>query len=135
MNFNKLKSSFDTFSKIASTLIKNKGETLNKVQEGIKKATANQGSLTNIWEQLQLFFSLVKDYAGGHYTEIPKSSIIAVLAALLYFISPVDIIPDFIVGLGFVDDVFILGWVYKKIVKELDKYQAWKDDKKKIIHI
>lgn len=135
MNFNKLKSSFNAFSKIASTLLKDKDKTLNKVQEGFKKATENQGALSNVWDQLQLFFFLVKDYANGNYTSIPRSSIIAVVAALLYFISPLDIIPDFIVGLGFVDDAFILSLVYKQVIKELDKYQLWKDGQKKIIHI
>ncbi|RZL46607.1 MAG: DUF1232 domain-containing protein [Pedobacter sp.] len=135
MNFNKLKSSFAAFSKIANTLLKDKGKTLKKVQEGIKKATENQGALTNVWEQLQLLFSLVKDYANGTYTAIPKSSVIAIVAALLYFISPLDVIPDFIVGLGFVDDAFILGWVYKRVIKELDRYQTWKDKQQKIIHI
>ena len=89
----------------------------------------------NIWDQLQLLFSLAKDYASGNYTEIPKSSIVAIVAALLYFISPLDLIPDFLVGLGFVDDAFILGLVYKQVLKELHKYQAWKDSQKKIIHI
>jgi len=135
MNFNKLKSSFDTFSKIASTLLKDKNKTLNKVQVGFKKATENQGALSNVWDQLQLLFSLVKDYANGNYKSIPKSSIIAVVAALLYFISPLDVIPDFIVGLGFVDDAFILSLVYKQVIKELDKYQLWKDGQKRIIHI
>ncbi|TKC12070.1 DUF1232 domain-containing protein [Pedobacter polaris] len=135
MNFNKLKSSYTAFSKIASVLLKDKKATLNKVQEGLKKATENKGSLSNVWDQLQLLFSLSKDYTNGTYTSIPKSSIIAILAALLYFISPLDIIPDFLVGLGFVDDAFILGLVYKQVIKELDKYQVWKDGQKKIIHI
>ena len=135
MNLNKLKSSYNAFSKVASKLINDKGKTLDKIQEGLKKATANKGSLTNIWDQLQLLFSLAKDYASGNYTAIPKSSIIAIVAALLYFISPLDLIPDFLVGLGFVDDAFVLGLVYKQVLKELDKYQIWKDSQKKIIHI
>lgn len=135
MNLNKLKSSYNAFSKLASKLLNDKGKTLDKIQEGLKKATANKGSLTNIWDQLQLLFSLAKDYASGNYTAIPKSSIIAVVAALLYFISPLDLIPDFLVGLGFVDDAFVLGLVYKQVLKELDKYQVWKDSQKEIIHI
>ena len=135
MNLNKLKSSYNAFSKVASKLINDKGKTLDKIQEGLKKATANKGSLTNIWDQLQLLFSLAKDYSSGNYNAIPKSSIIAIVAALLYFISPLDLIPDFLVGLGFVDDAFVLGLVYKQVLKELDKYQIWKDSQKKIIHI
>lgn len=135
MNIIKLTSSFYAFSKIARTLLKDKNKTLNKVQAGFKKATENQGALSSVWDQLQLLFSLIRDYANGDYKSIPKSSIIAVAAALLYFISPLDVIPDFLVGLGFVDDAFILSLVYKQVVKELDKYQIWKNGQKAIIHI
>ena len=135
MNFDQLKSSFDAFTKNASTLLNDKGKTTNKIQEAIKKATENKGALNNVWDQIQLFFALAKDYTSGTYTDIPKSSIIAIMAGILYFISPLDIIPDFIVGLGFLDDAFILGMVYKKVAKELERYQDWKDQQKKIIHI
>ena len=135
MNFDQLKSSFDAFTQKASTLINDKGKTTSKIQEAIKKATANKASLNNVWDQIQLFFALAKDYVNGTYTDIPKTSIIAIMAGLLYFISPLDIIPDFIVGLGFLDDAFILGMVYKKVAKELERYQDWKDQQKKIIHI
>lgn len=135
MNFDQLKSSFDAFTKKASTLLNDKGKTTSKIQEAIQKATANKGSLNNVWDQIQLFLALAKDYSSGVYTDIPKSAIIAIMAGLLYFISPLDIIPDFILGLGFLDDAFILGMVYKKVAKELERYQEWKDQQKKIIHI
>ncbi len=135
MNFKKLMSSYAEFNKTASKLIKNNGNTLQKLQEGFKKATANKVSLANFWDELQLLFSLVKDYSSGKYTAIPKSSIISVLAALLYFISPLDLIPDFIMGLGLVDDVIVLKFVYNKMKKELDRYQTWKVAQKNIIPI
>lgn len=119
--------SYFAFSKIAEALIKDKGKTFNKVREGITKADANKSALANVWEQLQLLFSLTKDYTNGNYTSIPKTTMISVLAALLYFISPLDLVPDFLVGLGFLDDAVILGFVIKKVSKELEKYKAWKD--------
>lgn len=141
MNFKKLMFSYFAFSKIAGTLIKDKGKTLSKIREGFAKANENKGALANVWEQLQLLFSLAKDYTSGAYTAIPKTTMISVLAALLYFISPLDLVPDFLVGLGFLDDAVILGFVFKKVTKELEKYQAWKslstskEDSNKIIHI
>ena len=135
MNFKKLMLSYAIFNKVAALLIKDKRKTLSKIQEGIKKASQNKDSLANIWKELQLLFSLTKDYATGKYTDIPKSAIISVVAGLLYFISPIDLIPDFIVGLGLLDDVIILRFVYKKVQKELDKYQIWKAAQKNIIHI
>ena len=119
--------SYFAFSKIAGALIKDKGKTLSKIQEGFTKADENKSALANVWEQLQLLFALAKDYASGAYTAIPKTTMISVLAALLYFISPLDLVPDFLVGLGFLDDAVILGFVVKKVAKELDKYQAWRE--------
>lgn len=132
---------YAVFNKIAATLIKDKGKTLNKIQEGFAKAEVNKSALGNVWEQLQLLFSLAKDYPSGAYTAIPKTTMISVLAALLYFISPLDLVPDFLVGLGFLDDAVILGFVFKKVSQELKKYQDWKalnsskEEPNKMIHL
>ena len=56
-------------------------------------------------------------------------------AGLLYFVSPLDFVPDFIFGLGFIDDVYILTLVYKQVAKDLEKYRLWKERTKQIIHI
>ena len=126
MNFGKLKMKLDAFNKKASELVNDKSKTLSKIEEGLKIASANKGALSDVWSQLRLLFSLTKDYAKGSYVDIPKTTIVSVLAALLYFISPIDLVPDFIVGMGFLDDAFVLGFVYKRVSKELLKYQAWK---------
>ena len=57
MNFKKLMLSYAVFNKLAAVLIKDKGKTLNKIQEGLKKATQNKDSLSNVWKELQLLFS------------------------------------------------------------------------------
>ncbi|GAB1463155.1 YkvA family protein [Pedobacter sp.] len=126
MNFGKLKMKLDAFNKKASELVNDKSKTLSKIEEGLKIASANKGALSDVWSQLLLLFSLTKDYAKGSYVDIPKTTIVSVLAALLYFISPIDLVPDFIVGMGFLDDAFVLGFVYKRVSKELLKYQVWK---------
>lgn len=135
MNLIKLKIIFTAFRKAASFLTKDKREILVKVREGAHKAALNKGALTNVWEQLQLLFSVSKDYANGSYTAIPKGSIIAITAALLYFISPLDLIPDLIPGLGFVDDAYIFGLVFKQVGKDLERYKKWKKSGENIIPI
>ncbi len=135
MNYQKLKRIFSTFSQIAKPLIKNKRKTLIKVQEGSKKAFNNKASLTGVWDNLQLLLSLVKDYSSGAYTNIPTGSIVAIMASLLYFISPLDLVPDFIPGLGFIDDVYVLTKVYGQIAKDLEKYKKWKATQTKIMSI
>jgi len=126
MNQKDVKNSFKKFTKIAEQLSNDKSKVLIRVQKGLKKAAENEGSLGNVWEKIQLLFSLAKDYSNGNYNNVSRSAIVAIIGSLLYFISPIDVIPDFIFGLGFIDDAFILGYVYKKVVKEIEKYQAWK---------
>jgi uncharacterized membrane protein YkvA (DUF1232 family) len=135
MNYQKLKLIFASFAKIAQSLINNKEKTLIKIHEGSKKAFKNKSSLSAIWDNLQLFFSIAKDYSTGNYTSIPKGSIIAIVAGLLYFVSPIDFIPDFIAGLGFIDDAYILTMVYRQVAKDLEKYKIWKAANAKIISI
>ncbi|KPZ19636.1 hypothetical protein ALO56_101159 [Pseudomonas viridiflava] len=45
----------------------------------------------------------------------------------MYFLSPLDAIPDWIPGLGMFDDIAVLAWVMKHLTDELDAFRAWRD--------
>src|SRR5690554_2927948 len=102
----------------ASVLINDKEKTKEKIHKAFEKANINRSDLQSIWTQIELLFSLVKDYFNGTYKEIPQKSIIAIVAGILYFLSPVDFIPDFLISLGLIDDVFIIGLVIKQVKKD-----------------
>ncbi len=51
----------------------------------------------------------------------------AVVAGLLYFLSPIDAIPDWLPGLGLVDDLAVLTWVMRKWSDELQAFRLWRD--------
>ena len=55
-------------------------------------------------------------------------------AALLYFVAPLDFIPDFLV-IGLVDDVALILWLVKNYKKELEDFQSWEDAQKIQIEI
>ena len=135
MDNKKLLSYFQSFTKKAEKLLKDKEKTRASIQRAFKNATANKGALTTVLDKLHLLLSFAKDYSQGNYTAVPTGSIIAIFASLLYFVSPLDFIPDFIFGLGFVDDVYILTLVSKQVAKDLEKYRLWKERTKQLIHI
>ena len=54
-----------------------------------------------------------------------SSSIIAILGGIIYFLSPIDIIPDFIPIIGYLDDIFVLNLVIDQVRKDIDKYKEW----------
>ena len=50
--------------------------------------------------------------------------------AIIYVLSPIDLIPDFLLGFGAVDDLIILTFAIPFIVKEVDKFLAWEEEQK-----
>jgi uncharacterized membrane protein YkvA (DUF1232 family) len=40
---------------------------------------------------------------------------------------PIDLMPDFIPGLGLLDDITLLGWVFNTLSKEIKEYEVWYD--------
>ena len=79
-----------------------------------------------IWEKVQLLFGVFGDWVKGRYKEVPKGSISMIAIGLVYFLSPLDIIPDWILGAGLFDDAIILGFIIKQINADLEKYKVWK---------
>ncbi len=98
---------------------------LDKEKELRKKFQGNTW-LGQFIKDFKIMFSMVKDYMNGSYREVPWFTIAAVVVALLYVLSPVDFIPDFIPGVGYVDDAFVMGLVLMMIKEDLYRYREWK---------
>jgi uncharacterized membrane protein YkvA (DUF1232 family) len=96
---------------------------LNKQAAIMKKV---RGPLAKFAEEIQLLFSLVKDYFTDEYKEIPWTTIISIVGALIYVFSPIDFIPDFLPFLGLVDDAAVVGMCLSSLQADLQKYKAWK---------
>lgn len=77
------------------------------------------------WDTLQSLFRLIKLSASGEYTGVPGTTVAAAVAVLIYFLSPIDLIPDFIPVVGLLDDVALLAWFSTSIKHELDKFHEW----------
>lgn len=87
----------------------------------------NKEELKDAWKNILLLINVVRDWKDGTYRDIPKRTIILVVAALLYLITPVDMVPDFIPLTGLLDDITVIGFVIKQVSQELEKYKAWKE--------
>ena len=67
---------------------------------------------------------LVQAVAAGRYS-LPWGTLIACLAAILYYVLPVDLIPDRIPLIGFVDDLTVIGFALGQIKSDVDNFLAW----------
>lgn len=107
---------------------KEKGEEL--LRKAQKKANANEGKLEDVWEKLQLAIEMSRAWFNGSYRKVPIGSIATIIIAVLYLVSPIDMIPDFILGLGYLDDAAVLGFAFKQVGSDLEKFKIWKEENK-----
>ncbi|MEQ9423653.1 MAG: DUF1232 domain-containing protein [Cyclobacteriaceae bacterium] len=104
------------------------------VKRKLEEIGANE-KLQNLINTVKLFIKMIKSYVSGDYNDLPKKSLILILLALIYFIFPMDIIPDFIPVSGFIDDVSVLLWVYNSIQDDIAAFEEWQNDQTTTINI
>ncbi|WP_313801264.1 YkvA family protein [Cytobacillus sp.] len=119
---------YKKFLSKAKKYLDNPRETNRLLKKTEKKARVNKASFTGVWQKFQLLIDLVKSWSSGEYRAISKKSILFIIASILYFISPLDIIPDFLIGIGMVDDAAVIAFAIKQLSDELEKYKSWKQN-------
>ncbi|WP_433749177.1 YkvA family protein [Falsibacillus pallidus] len=127
------KLAFRLFKTDAQEHLKDKEKTVQLMTKAEKKALSNKTTLSSVWHKLQITFQLLKSWAKGEYKDIPYRTLITIVVGLVYFVSPIDVVPDFIAGLGIVDDVAVLGLLFTQIDPDLAKYIEWRKNKANII--
>lgn len=85
----------------------------------------NAGPLAKLGDDLKTLLRLLDATVSGRYPALPQGVMTAVGAALLYWLMPLDLIPDPILALGFIDDAAILGWVLKRLSDDLVAFRGW----------
>ena len=88
-----------------------------------------KGMADGFVENVKRLVRLVQAYAAGEYRGLDRSNMILVVAAILYFLSPIDIIPDFIPMIGLLDDITLITWVITTLDAELDKFEAFEGER------
>ncbi len=93
-------------------------EVFLKIGEATEKFYKTQDSVIALTRML-------KAWIKGDYKNISARSIISVVAALIYFVNPLDFIPDFIPIFGKLDDIFVLGYLVKTLNKDIERFLVW----------
>lgn len=121
-------------TKIDETYIKKKAEHVSEDdiryvvehKDEIAETFVGRGPFGRFIEEILLALYMVVDFGRGRYRKIPYWAIAAVVFMLLYVGNPVDVIPDFLIGIGQIDDVIVITLCLLMVRQELHNYKAWK---------
>ena len=72
-----------------------------------------------------VLLSMLRAYIKKQYTEVSKATILAAIAGLIYVVNPMDVVPEYILGVGVLDDAAVVGIILQAMHMDLNKYKKW----------
>lgn len=117
---------YDAFINKAEKLIHSPAR-LQRLAGQVTRKLAAQGSdgLKEARDQFETALALVKAWINGEYRQVQTKTIVALVAGLLYFVVPMDVIPDFLLGWGYIDDIAVISYVFGQLQEEINAFRSW----------
>lgn len=98
----------------------------------VEKAQKNKAQMEELWADFKTLTRMIRSWVNGGYTDVPWKSIVLAIAAIIYVVNPLDLVPDFLGALGFLDDITVIGFVLKSLREDVKNYLKWENIYKEI---
>ena len=119
---------YGDYERRADGLVSSKERLKNLATQAVRKLSGTASMrIDRVRDELILCIALVRSWIHGEYDGVSRQTIVAVTAALLYFVVPLDVIPDFLIGVGFIDDASVVGYVMTMLAAEMDTFRRWQE--------
>lgn len=104
---------------------------LRKLADDAQEKTGKRkGPLDEVRESLLTCLRMIRAYADGSYRQVSMKPLLMIVASIVYFVMPMDLMPDFIIAFGLIDDAALLSWTVQSFKKEIDEFAAWENRNK-----
>ena len=122
----RLQAEFSEAVKSATSYVGDPERLRGLVSEAAKKAASMpRDAFKETWAYFQTMLRLVRAYYRGEYREVPMTTLVIIIAAIIYVVNPFDMIPDWVPGLGLLDDAFVLALAVRRTRNTLDDFMVW----------
>ncbi len=111
--------------KRAEALARKRSGLLSLVRRASRYLLKNPFAFGKLTYRIEGFFRLLKAWALREYRDVSWKTIVVVTGAILYFVSPLDAIPDITPALGFMDDLGVLAWAFEAVGDDVERFLKW----------
>jgi uncharacterized membrane protein YkvA (DUF1232 family) len=125
MSNDKVLANFDSRQGTAEGIASDRSRTDRLLEATREKSEKHAGVLRSLWTDFWTLWRFVRAWRDGAYQKMPWKSIVVAIAGLFYFLDPIDIIPDFIPVIGYLDDGVVLAFVARTIHADLENFREW----------
>jgi len=113
-------------SNLVAGIIESPEHTSRLIEKVNAKLGKNKsGRLHALLDSVSVCFRLLQAYVSGEYRDISLESLTLLVASLIYFVMPFDVMPDFILGFGLFDDAALIAWTVRALASELARFTFW----------
>lgn len=120
--------SFRDAASKAESYAKNPDKLRQLYEDANKKSKKiSKGAFAETWAYLMAMLRLIRAYYTGTYSDIPWQSLVLIVLTVIYFVSPFDLIPDWLPAIGLIDDALVVGIVLKSVKDDLDAFMEWEN--------
>ena len=123
-NTNNFYGEYSRYEKDAEQVIE-EGKTETLLGKALK-IIAKVPVLKSLVADVPVMVNMVKDYMRKKYRRVPLKTITMITAALIYLVNPNDAVPDYLPGVGYLDDAAVMNFVLVSVKEDVEKYKEWK---------
>ncbi len=100
-------------------------EVLNASKTRLGELNLVDSKLSKLGKNLRVFLRMIQAYVKGQYKEAPWKSMVAIVAGVIYFLMPIDLVPDFIPFTGFIDDFTVIMLISSAFQNDIEQFEIW----------
>lgn len=117
----------DSLLEAARRVLRRRFRVVLLIRDAYAHLDANAGALGTVWDDVKASLRLLVAWTRRSYRQVSGGALLLLVAALLYFVTPLDIIPDTLGAIGFVDDVAVIQTAVDTVRGELNDFREWED--------
>jgi uncharacterized membrane protein YkvA (DUF1232 family) len=119
---------FDKAMKQAELVLENQQMLSNLLDRAFVNLGKVSEKFYDVHDQVLGLIRMLRAWLKRDYTDLSPRAIIALVAALIYFVNPFDVLFDWLPGIGLLDDIAIITYVIGVFNREIEKFMVWESE-------